>query len=334
MPRIPCSGNGGGTGAKETRLPERNGWRGLYVALATPLGADDAPDRALLAARARELLAQGCDGVALFGTTGEGPAFPVGDRMAGLEALLEAGIPAHRLVVSASASAPADALTLTRHALTSDVADVLLMPAFFLKAVDDEGLFRFYAEHIERAAGGERAGRPLRLLLYHIPSVSGIGLSCALIERLASAFPEVVAGVKDSGFDLAFTRGLLGRFPQLQILTGAESQLPQALAEGGAGTICGMANFMPELMRRLIDTADPRERAALLDLLVATEQAMDRSGPFHPALRALLADLTGEPAWQRCLAPMSPLPENRRHALLAEFHRIRERIHGLLAGAG
>ena len=256
---------------------------------------------------ARELLAQGCDGVALFGTTGEGPAFPVAARSAGLEALLEAGVPARRIVVSASAIAPADALALTRHALGSGVLDILLMPAFFLKAVDDEGLFRFYAEHIERAAGGERAGGRLRLLLYHIPSVSGIGLSFDLIGRLASAFPEVVAGVKDSGFDLAFTRGLLERFPALQILTGAESQLPQALAAGGAGTICGMANFMPGLLRRLIDTADPRESAALLDLLVAAERAMDQSGSFHPALRALLADLTGEPAWQRCLAPMSPL---------------------------
>jgi 4-hydroxy-tetrahydrodipicolinate synthase len=313
---------------KETKVPEKDGWRGLYVALATPLGADDAPDLVLLTAHARELIAEGCDGVALFGTTGEGPAFPLAARQAGLEALLEAGIPARRIVASASAIAPADALALSRHALASGVADILLMPAFFLKEVDDEGLFRFYAEHIERAGGR------LRLLLYHIPSVSGIGLGSDLIGRLAGAFPEVVAGVKDSGFDLAFTRGLLERFPGLQILTGAESQLPQALAAGGAGTICGMANFMPGLLRRLIDTVDPRESAALLDLLVAAERAMDQSGSFHPALRAILADLTGEPAWQRCLAPMSPLAEDRRHALLAEFHRITARIEGALANAG
>ncbi len=212
---------------EETSLAEHRGWRGLYVAIATPIGAGDAPDLERLAARAAALLAQGCDGIALFGTTGEGPAFPVASRRAGLEALLATGIPPARLVVSASAIAPADALELTRHAQTCGVHDILLTPAFFHKAVDDEGLFRFYAGLIERS-GGE----PLRLILYHIPSVTGIGIGIDLIARLATAFPGVVVGVKDSGFDWAFTRSLLERFSELEILTGEESHLPQALAAG------------------------------------------------------------------------------------------------------
>ena len=224
-------------------MPNNRNWRGLYVALATPLADQGTPHRELLAARAQTLLAQGCDGIALFGTTGEGPAFPVAERIAGLEALLTAAIPPERLVVAASATAAGDALALTRHALAMGVSDVLLTPPFFLKAVDDDGVFRFYAEHIARA-GSNR----LRLLLYHIPSVTGIALGAELIDRLASAFPDVVIGVKDSGADWHFTRQLLERFPQLQILCGEETHLPQALAQGGAGTICGMANFVPELI--------------------------------------------------------------------------------------
>jgi 4-hydroxy-tetrahydrodipicolinate synthase len=305
-------------------LPRAPRWRGLYVAIATPIGVDYAPDPARLAARAEDLLAQGCDGIALFGTTGEGPAFPISDRRAGLEALLAAGVPPARLVVSASATAPADALELTRHAQASGVHDILLTPAFFHKAVDDEGLFRFYAYHIERAGGA-----PLRLLLYHIPSVTGIGLGPDLIARLAAAFPDVVIGVKDSGSDWAFTRGLLERFPELQILCGEESHLPQALAAGGAGTICGMANFMAPLLRRLIDSDDPGERQALLDLLVAAERAIDRAGSFHQGLRALVADQTGEPAWLRCLPPMSPLADDRRRALVAEFRALELALVGV-----
>jgi 4-hydroxy-tetrahydrodipicolinate synthase len=170
-------------------------------------------------------------------------------------------------------------------------------------------------------------------LLYHIPSVTGIGLGLGLIARLASAFPDVVIGVKDSGFDWAFTRSLLERFPELQILTGEESHLPQALDQGAAGTICGMANFMPGLLRRLIDTDDAHERQGLLDLLVAAGQAIERAGSFHQALRALVADLTGEPAWLRCLPPMSPLTEARGRALIAEFGRLNLRIEATLAAA-
>jgi 4-hydroxy-tetrahydrodipicolinate synthase len=303
--------------SQEARLPNVRNWRGLYVALATPLGAEGAPHLELLAARAGELLAQGCDGVALFGTTGEGPAFPVAERIAGLEALLAAGIPPDRLVVGASDTAASDALALTRHALSMGVSDVLLTPPFFLKAVDDDGLFRFYAEHIARA-GSTR----LRLLLYHIPPVTGIALGPELIERLAGAFPEVVIGVKDSGADWRHTRQLLERFPQLEILCGEETHLPQALALGGAGTICGMANFVPELLRRLIDRRNSGEWAALLDRLCRISEAIDQSGAFHRALRALVADRTGELAWLRCLPPLTPLPEEPRLALLARFHEL------------
>jgi 4-hydroxy-tetrahydrodipicolinate synthase len=298
-------------------LSNNRNWRGLYVALATPLADQGTPHRELLAARARTLLGQGCDGIAVFGTTGEGPAFPVAERIAGLEALLTAAIPPERLVVAASATAAGDALALTRHALAMGVSDVLLTPPFFLKAVDDDGVFRFYAEHIARA-GSNR----LRLLLYHIPSVTGIALGAALIDRLASAFPDVVIGVKDSGADWHFTRQLLECFPQLQILCGEETHLPQALAQGGAGTICGMANFVPELIRRLIDRRDPGEGAVLVERLRALSERMERSGSFLRALRALVADRTGEPAWLRCLPPMSPLREDDRAALVAAFHDL------------
>jgi 4-hydroxy-tetrahydrodipicolinate synthase len=302
---------------EEANLPNDRNWRGLYVALATPLGDEGMPQLELLAARARTLLEQGCDGIALFGTSGEGPAFPVAERIAGLEALLAAGIPPERLVVAATAAAAGDALALTRHALSMGVSDVLLAPPFFLKGIDDDGLFRCYAEHIARA-GSTR----LRLLLYHIPQVTGIALGPDLIERLATAFPEVVIGVKDSGADWSCTRRLLVRFPQLEILCGEETHLPQALALGGAGTICGMANFVPELMRRLIDSRDPGEGAALLERLCALSERIERCGPFHPALRALIAGRTGEPAWLRCLPPMSPLPEDDRASLVAAFHEL------------
>jgi len=305
------------TRSEEASLPNRRIWRGLYVALATPLADEGTPHLGLLAARAQALLAQGCDGIALFGTTGEGPAFPVAERSAGLEALLAAGVPPERLVVATSATAAGDALALTRHALTLGVSEILLTPPFFLKAVDDDGLFRFYAEHIARA-GSTR----LRLLLYHIPSVTGIALGPELIERLAIAFPEVVIGVKDSGADWPFTRQLLGRFPQLEILCGEETHLLQALAQGGAGTICGMANFMPELLRHLIDRRESGAGAVLLERLCALSARIERTASFHRALRVLIAEVTGEPAWLRCLPPMSPLPEGSRRALVADFHEL------------
>ena len=65
------------------RLPRENC---LIVAITTPVDRDFRPDQQRLAARARMLLEQGCDGVTLFGTTGEGAELCVSDRMAALDA--------------------------------------------------------------------------------------------------------------------------------------------------------------------------------------------------------------------------------------------------------
>ena len=72
--------------------------RGLWCATLTPLDNRGNVDVARLADHVRDLFAQGVDGVAPFGTTGEFPSFTIAERMAGLEALLAAGIPASRIV--------------------------------------------------------------------------------------------------------------------------------------------------------------------------------------------------------------------------------------------
>ncbi len=152
----------------------------LTCAVATPLRADLTVHHELLLAHARDLLARGCDGLAVFGTSGEGPCLCVADRRAGLEFLLEAGVAPDRLVVGVGSACLADAAELTRHALSVGVPDTLLMPAFFLRAAaTEEGVFRFFAEVIERAADPK-----LRLLLYNFPAISGVLLSVELIGRL------------------------------------------------------------------------------------------------------------------------------------------------------
>ena len=113
-------------------------------------------------------------------------------------------------------------------------AGCLVLPPFFLNDVSDDGLYAWYARLIEAVADPR-----LRVLLYHIPQVSGTPLSVDLVARLAAAFPGIIAGVKDSAGDWAHTSALLARVPQLAILVGHEPHLPRLLRAGGAGTICG-----------------------------------------------------------------------------------------------
>ena len=281
---------------------------GLWCALLTPLDNGGGVDQARLARHASSLLAQGVDGVAPFGTTGEGPSFSLAEREAGLDALLTAGVPAARIVAATGCAALTETIALTRHGVEAHCAACLVLPPFFFKDVADDGLYEWYARVIEGVADAR-----LRVLLYHIPQVSGVPLSVDLVARLAAAFPDVIAGVKDSAGVWANTAALLARVPRLAILAGHEPHLPRLVRAGGAGTICGVANVYPQLVRALLSpavtAADEARIATFLD--IAFRQ------PFLPAFKSIVAERTGDPGWLAVRPPQVPLGDGTRRALLA-----------------
>jgi 4-hydroxy-tetrahydrodipicolinate synthase len=288
----------------------------LCVAIATPVTAGLRPDEVRLVSRARTLLAQGCDGIAVFGTTGEGALFPVEDRMSGLEALLGAGIAPERLIVSAGAMSIPDSVRLARHATERGVHGVLLMPhAISRGGITEEGCFRFFAAVIERIA------RPdLRLYLYHFPEICGVPVTPGVIRRLDERYPGQIAGVKDSGGDIDYTEMLVRRFSHLSIFTGSEIHLPEVLAAGGRGTICGLANVMPRLMRAMMDRDTAFERRKLVPLILSGDAILSRR-PFIPSAKAVISAIENDPEWWRVLPPMTEVPLLERQRIITDFLR-------------
>ena len=255
--------------------------QGVWCAVLTPFDAAGLTDSARLARHVRRILAAGVDGIALFGTTGEGQSLSLKERREGLDALLAAGIAPSRIVAATGCASLPETIALTRHAVESNCAGALVLPPFFFKAVTDEGVFASYARLID-GVGDAR----LPLYLYHIPQVSGVAISSSVIERLAIDYPGVLMGVKDSECNLDHTRRLLSRFGDLAIFVGFEPHLPAALAAGGAGTICGIANLFPRLLRRLHDnalTADYHDDLKRVEAFIA---ALERY-PLFAAFKAL-----------------------------------------------
>jgi len=293
-----------------------SGIGGLLAAATTPVNDDWGCDAELLEERCRYLITAGCDGIALFGTTGEGPLFPADQRIAALDHLTAAGIPPSKIVISASAMTLPDIARLARHATDAGCAGVLLMPPFFFRdRITEAGAFQFYAAAIERIA------RPdLKLFLYHFPAISGVSITHGLVRRLIERFPGTVVGIKDSGGDWDFTDSLLTRFSNLSILTGTEVDVPRLLAAGGAGTICGLANVIPGLMRRMFDAPTFSARRQFIPLIHAADAVMSR-GPFVCCLKAMIAAESGRPDWLRVLPPLNPLPAYEREKIVVDFRR-------------
>ena len=133
-----------------------------------------------------------------------------------------------------------------------------------------------------------------------------------LVTRLRAAYPDIVTGVKDSSGDPNTTRAFLDAHGDLQILVGDERQLARAMANGAGGSICGVSNFLPGLLRDIVhDGSDGRAVTDLVNRIVAH--------PIIPAIKALTAHVSGDPGFLRVRPPLSALPETARKSLVAEY---------------
>ena len=288
---------------------------GVFSAALTPLDADLAPDHATFVEHARWLLEEGCDGIALLGTTGEANSFSVGERKALLEAAVDAGIAPERLLPGTGVAALTEAVELTRHALSLGVRTVVMLPPFYYKNVSDDGVFAAYAEVIERVGDAR-----LRVVLYHIPQMSAVPLSHALIERLIARFPDIVVGIKDSAGDIGNMLAMVERFPGFSVLAGADPLLLPLRRQGGAGCITATSNLVARdlafIYRHALDESRAGEVEVAQQRVVAMRNRASRFAQMA-SLKMLTAQRTGHEGWARMRPPLLALDAAEKASLLS-----------------
>ena len=293
---------------------------GVYCAAATPVNADGSPDLGLFTAHCRRLLAEGCHGVALLGTTGEANSFSISERQTILEAALHSGIEPGQLMPGTGLISVADTVALTKHALSLGVTKVVMLPPFYYKGVSDDGLFAAYSQIIEKI-GDDR----LQVVLYHIPQVSGVPLSLPLIERLVRAFPNTVVGIKDSAGDLANMQAIVAALPGFSVLAGADPLMLPLLKSGGAGCITATSNLVADSLRAIFDNVADPAKSGLVETAQARINAyrtLSNSYVQIPTIKAMVGLKNGEDAWRRVRAPLLALTDAEFADLSAKYAKL------------
>ncbi|HEU4385221.1 MAG TPA: dihydrodipicolinate synthase family protein [Anaeromyxobacteraceae bacterium] len=299
---------------------------GVLAPVLTPFRADLEPDVDRLVRHCRWLLSQGCAGLAPFGTTSEANSLSAGERQSLLERLLEGGLDAARLVPGTGCCALTETVGLTRHAVRAGCAGALLLPPFYYKQVSEDGLFRSFAEVIERVGDAR-----LRLYLYHIPPVAQVPIGVGLVERLLRAYPETVAGIKDSSGDFANTQALLALSGSgLDVFVGSERFLLANMRGGGAGCITATGNVNPAAIARLHREWRSAGAEALQAGLDALRGLVERF-PVIAALKEILAHHGADPAWRTVRPPLTSLTQPQAGELLAGLSRLGFAMPGLPA---
>jgi len=290
-----------------------NKLRGVIAAIATAVDAQGEPDCARSVALARFLLANGCGGLNVLGTTGEATSFSLEQRKRVMTAYREAGLPLDRLMVGTGAASVADAVALTRHAAELGFAAALLLPPFYYKGVPDEGLLA-YVETIVSAT----AVKPIPLYLYHFPALSGLPWHFELIKRLLRAFGTRIVGLKDSSGDMAYAREAAALSPQFDVFPSTEAVLVEARSGVFAGCISATANLNADLCARAWRSGD----AAALDAAVRIRKLFDGK-PLVPGVKALLAHIHRDTAWVQVKPPLAAVAASEQAAVAAAYDDLR-----------
>ena len=291
--------------------------QGVFSPVLTPFNPDYSPAPDRFVKHCRWLIEQGV-GLSVFGTNSEANSLSVKEKCDLLDTLLEAGLPAERMMPGTGVCALPETIELTRRAVQRGCAGVLMLPPFYYKGVSEEGLYRAFASVID-AVADER----LRIYLYHIPPVSQVPITPGLVARLLKAYPRAIAGMKDSSGDWKNTATMLAEFqPQgFDVFAGSETFLLATLRGGGVGCITATGNVNPgpivELHRHWQD-ADADARQAGLDATRGVFQQF----PMIPAMKAAIAWKSGNDAWCTVRPPLVELDAEQRTALQAALDRV------------
>lgn len=287
---------------------------GVNAAVLTAMNADLSVDLDRMAAHCRWLLANGCNGLAVLGTTGEANSLGIAERIEVLEGLVQRGIPASKMLPGTGTAAITDTVLLTRKADELGCRGALLLPPFYYKNPSDDGLLAYFNEVIQRLDGD------IQLYLYNFPQQSAIPFSVDFIARLLQANPGKVKGIKDSSGNYQNSLSYAEAFARdgFEVYVGDDQLLKPLLEHGSAGCITAASNVNCAIAAEVYANWNNAKGAAAQEVLSPTRKAVI-SVPMIPALKTLVARNTGDPRWLNIRPPHLKLTEAQTAALFSTF---------------
>ncbi|MGR3383420.1 dihydrodipicolinate synthase family protein [Roseovarius indicus] len=277
-------------------------FRGVITPILTPYNDDFSIAEDLYLAHAGACLAGGAHYISPFGTTSEALSQSMRERMAMVELLASSGTARPgQMMPGTGLCNMKETATLCRHAVELGCAAVMTLPPFFFVNAGDEGLYRYFSGLIE-SVGSDR----LKVCLYHIPQMAGIGISPGLAARLNAAFPEVVVAYKDSSGNWENTKAVIEAAPGISVFPGSESFLVEAVKLGGGGCISASCNSNVAAIRGVYDLAAAGKWDAAAAALgpVNVHRKAVQDGGLIPALKALKAFQSGDARWLNLRPPL------------------------------
>jgi len=284
---------------------------GILAAAATPINKNYKIDIDNLVTHSKWLLANGCNGVAVFGTTGEANSFSMKTRLDTIKQLSAHDIKPDQYIIGTGSCSLEDAVELTRTAIMQGFKQVLMLPPFYYNKVSENGLLTFFSEIINQVEEPD-----LKIYLYHFPAMSGVPFTHTLIARLIEKFPGIIAGIKDSSGDFDNMKTMCHQFPGFEVFAGTERFLYPVLQQGGAGCISATVNVTSGMAGQVYKMwKNGQDATNLQEDLVANRTFLEKY-PVIPAVKGILSQIHKDETWLQTIPPNLPLQLDELEQLL------------------
>jgi 4-hydroxy-tetrahydrodipicolinate synthase len=267
---------------------------GVYVANVTPFEEDSLEvDTDAFLAHVSWLAEMGVRGVVPFGTNGEGPSVTLREKLRVLEALFEREL-GIQIIPSVMQNNLPETLEMLRFLEDYPATAVLILPPYYFKPVEPEGMLRFY-----ELALGATGHTPI---LYHIPKYA-----VPVPAEVVAGLP--VWGVKDSGGEEGYAESVLEMGKG--VLLGTEDDLWRRLGTGAQGAISALANFVPEEVLEVYRAAREGDEARGKALSEGLKEARAMTKRYaSPAVLKKLAEARHGAVMGTVRPPFVPVPED------------------------
>ena len=289
----------------------RDRFKGLGVALITPFMENGAVDFAAVARIVDNLVAGGADYILVLGTTGETPTLTTDERKALIRFVKERVAGRLPLMVGVGGNCTHDVIKTLRSWDLSGYEAILSVNPYYNKP-SQEGLYQHFKAIAETS--------PLPIMLYNIPSRTGVNMTPETIARIAKECDNII-GVKEASGDLEQMAKIKELLPEdFLLVSGDDGLTVEVIKRGGEGLISVLANAYPTQTKEILALALAGEVA----------QAEEKLNRLNDIISALFEE--GNPVGIKSLLSAKGVCTNTlRLPLVSGSEALQEKIEGLMA---
>jgi len=220
-------------------------FRGTGVALVTPFKKNGEIDYDALEQIIDNQIKGGTDYLVALGTTAETPTLSGKEKKEIVNFIKErsAGLP---VVVGMGGNDTRKVINNINKFDPEGISGLLIVTPYYNKP-SQEGMFRHYSA-IAREC-------PIPVILYNVPSRTGINLEAETVGRLAEKYENIVAVKEASGIFSQMTKIVKYTPDHFSLISGDDVLCLPIISIGGQGVISVIANALPRKIGNLVNLA-------------------------------------------------------------------------------